>query len=219
VTKTVVLDSPRTAFSVETNDPPRRIVVDRDGWSAKANGGAFSVLTFHADLEHSLIVYGTADDQAANRETAEGLQRAIVERRSNFTVPLKSDREVTDADLKTHHLLLIGGPGCNAVTERFRAALPVTFGSHSFAVRNEAYAHPGSAVIAAADNPSNPRFSLVVLAGLSAEATAQAPAVLMRRDQRKAEVLVLAHGARPRALVVPARDLARDLEGPLTGRK
>lgn len=171
----------------------------------RAPGGAFSILSFHYELDRSLIVYGTADEAPCNREAAEALQRAIIERHSNYTVPIKSDKEVTDADLQSHHLLLIGRPDCNTVVERFRAALPITFGTQSFTVRQETYAHAGSAVIAAGENPLNKRYSVVVLAGLSADAMLQAPPVLLRRGQLAAEVLVLPHDAKPRPLVVPPR--------------
>ena len=84
-----------------------------------------------------------------NREAAEALQRAIVQKWSNVTVPIKSDKDVTDADLRTHHLLLIGRPDSNAVLERMKDALPLTFGSRSFTVGQESYAHANSAVLAA----------------------------------------------------------------------
>jgi hypothetical protein len=200
-----------THLSIETKARPQRLIVDRYGLAAKANGGVFSVLSFHHELEQCLIVYGTADEEASNREAAEKLQRAIRERHSNYTVPLKSDRNVTDADLKGHHLLLIGRPDSNSLVERFKSALPIAFGSRSFVVRSKAYAHPDSAVIAATENPMNKRYSLVVLAGLSAASTLNAPAALLREGQATGEVLVLPHDAKPQALVLPARELVREL--------
>ena len=40
------------------------------------------------------------DETPTNREAAEAVQKAIRERWSNYTVPIKSDREVSEADLK-----------------------------------------------------------------------------------------------------------------------
>lgn len=211
-TKAIALESPQTHFRIATTDCPRRLVADKYGDTAKKNGGIFSVLSFHADLEHSLIIYGTADEAAANREAAESLQRCIIERHSNYTVPIKTDREVTEDDLKSHHLLLIGRPDSNALVERFRKSLPVTFGSRSFTVRHETYAHAGSAVIAAGENPRNPRYSLVVLAGLSAESTFHTPTALLKSAHAAAEVLVLPNKGKPQSLVVPARELVREFE-------
>ena len=80
-------------------------------------GGPFGVHTFFDELEQTLIVYGTRDEVPSNREAALELQKAIVERGSNITVPVKSDREVTDDDLKNHHLLLVGRPETNGAAD------------------------------------------------------------------------------------------------------
>jgi hypothetical protein len=211
-TKTIKLESPQTPFTFATTERPQHLIADKYGDAAKRDGGVFSILSFYGDLEHTLIVYGTADESATNREAAESLQRSIIERHSNFTVPIRTDRDVTELDLKTHHLLLLGRPDANAVVRRFRTAFPITFGSRSFSVRDQTYAHAGSAVVAAGVNPLNPRYSLVVFAGLSAESTFHVPATHLKRGSTPAEVLVLPNRGRPRALVVPARELVRDFE-------
>jgi hypothetical protein len=210
VTKRVKLDGATSGFVIETEAFPRRLIVDKYGGTAKANGGAYALRSFAAELDQCLIVYGTGDEVAANREAAESLQRAIIQRWSNYTVPLKSDKEVTDEELKTHHLLLIGRPDCNPVVERARATLPVQFGSRSFVARGDAYAHPDSAVLAAGTNPLNPRYSVLVVAGLSAAATLRSAPRVMQDNQLSGEVAVLAHGASPRAMVVPPRELVHD---------
>jgi len=181
------------------------------------DGGPFSVQTFFSELERTLIVYGTQGETPTNREAADELQKGIIEHGSNITVPIKTDREVSADDLKTHHLLLIGRPDTNAVVARFRAALPVTFGGQSFAVRGETYAHANSGVIAAAENPLNTRYSLVVVAGLSAASTRNT-APHLARGGMSAEVVVYPSGAAIRGLVVPAKEIAsRAGEGRLRG--
>jgi hypothetical protein len=168
-------------------------------------GNVFSVMSFGRDEESTLIVYGTGTETPTNREAAEALQKALRERFSNFTIPVKADRDVTDDELKTHHLVLIGRPDSNCLVERFRKTWPITFGMRSFVVAGKTYAHEGSAVVAAAENPLNPRYSVVALAGLSAEATWHTPRQLLRMG--RGEVLLLPHGMPAQALVLPARDL------------
>ncbi|HEV3117536.1 MAG TPA: M1 family aminopeptidase, partial [Gemmataceae bacterium] len=219
--KMIPMTSAHPTFAFEVSHRPLRLVLDKHNTLAKANGGAFSIQSFHGELEHTLIVYGTADEEAANREAANALQRAIIERHSNFTVPIKTDRTVTDQDLQSHHLLLIGRPDSNTLVRRFQEELPIQFGARSFVVGKETYAHDGSAVLAAAANPGNKRFSLVVFAGLSAEATIDTVASWQGRGGSAAEVIVLPHAGRSKALVIPAKDLVKQLEAPLelTGRK
>jgi hypothetical protein len=175
-------------------------------------GGPFSVQTYNAELEQTLIVYGTRDELPTNREAAEALQKGIIERGSNITVPVKSDRDATDDDLKTRHVLLIGRPDSNSIVARFREALPITFGSQSFVVRGDTYAHADSAVIVVAENPLNKRFSLVVVAGMNAASTLRT-APLLARNGSTAEVVVYAQGAAPRSLVAPTKELVRETEG------
>src|SRR5207244_3682342 len=109
--------------------------------SAGRSGGAYSLMSFDAEREETLIVFGTRDEEAGNRAAAEELQRLVRTRWSNQTLPIKADKDVTDADLKSHHLLLIGRPDCNALTERFRTALAVTVRLPSFVAPQEPVRH------------------------------------------------------------------------------
>jgi hypothetical protein len=208
---TVPLEAGRTSFAIETKERSQRLIVDKYGMTAKASGGVYNVLTFHNELEKSLIVYGTGGEKATNREAGEDLQKAIIQAHSNYAVPIKTDKEVTEEDLKTHHLLLIGRPDINAVVKQFAAELPITFGTRSFTVRHDCYAHAGSAVLAAAANPANGRYSIVVIAGLSPEATLHAAPRLMGLAGHASEVVVLPNHAPSRVLVVPPRELEKEL--------
>jgi hypothetical protein len=175
------------------------------------NGSAFSILSFYREQEQSLIIYGTADEIAANHEAAQSLQKLIRQKWTNITIPIKADKDVTDTELKTHHLVLIGRPDSNRVVQRFRQDLPITFGSRSLIVRNKTYAHAGSAVVVAADNPLNKRYSMVVIAGLSAEATYHAPTLFLEKEHT-AQVLILPHGGPALPLVLPGANLVTELK-------
>jgi hypothetical protein len=164
----------------------------------RGRSGPFSVTTFHAELDQTLIVYGTSDEAAANLDAARVLQQAIRAFKTNVTDAVKADRDLTAEDAKKNHLLLIGRPESNRVVERMRGAFPVTFGRHSFAVRGETYAHAGSAVIAAAANPDNPRYSVVVIAGLEAYSTWRAAPRLPGLPA--AEVVLLPNGGAAKPL-------------------
>jgi hypothetical protein len=212
VTREVRIEGATARVVVETSEPPLRVVLDKYGQTARSNGGPFSVLTFHDELEQTLIVYGTTDERPTNREAAVALRQAILERGSNITVPIRPDTRVSEADLKSHHLILIGRPATNALVKRFENALPISFGSGSFAVREDVYAHPDSGVIAAAENPLNKRYSMVVAAGLGAASTLRTAPLLASRLYRPAEVVVLPHGLETRSLVLPAKDLVCEVK-------
>jgi hypothetical protein len=174
---------------------------------ADPGGGYWSIDSFEAEPERALIVFGTVKETDAQREAAEHLQKGIAQRWSNVRVPIQSDKDVSDADLTSHHLLLVGRPDTNAVTARLAEALPVRFGDASFVLRDETYAHPATAVIAAGPNPLAGRYEVVLFAGLSAEATWRCAQQAGDRTNPPAEVWLWASGARPRAMVAtPAGD-------------
>jgi hypothetical protein len=181
------------------------------GKALKPSAAAYAIQVFEDERDRALIVYGTRDEEAGNRSTAEALQNTIRTHWSNQTIPVKADRDVTDEELRNRHLLLIGRPDTNRIVERFGDAFPVTFGWRSFTIRGDTYAHAGSAVLAAAANPLNARYSAVVLAGLSAEATTRTPELMYHKDAAGADVMILPNGGKVKALVAPSRELVKDL--------
>jgi hypothetical protein len=175
------------------------------GRSDSPQGGFWSIFSFEKEPEKALIVYGTLADRNAQREAAGYLARKVARRWSNVDVPIKADSQVTDADVREHHLLLIGRPDSNYVLGRLAKGLPVTFGPASFVVRGQTYAHPGSAVVAAGSNPLNPRYSMVAYAGLGAEATwhsvQRLPDGGFDEGPLATEVLLLAAGSAPKPVI------------------
>ena len=91
--------------------------------------------------------------------------------------------------------------GCLAL-----AALLIVGGT--FVVRNETYAHPDSAVVVASGNALNPRYSLVVYAGLGARATRQCVENVPNRGGEPAEVLLMPVGLPIKALRLSIAPLA-----------
>jgi hypothetical protein len=164
---------------------------------------AWSVYSFEVEPEQALIVYGTLADRAAQREAAELLQRTIARRFSNYSIPIKADTEVNEDDLRNRHLVLVGRPATNRIAAQCTARVPVTFGAASFTVRNKTYAHPDSAVIAAGENPQNPRYSVVIYAGLGAQSTWKSVQRLEPDELPPAQVILLPAGRKTARFRVP----------------
>ena len=118
-------------------------------------------------------------------------------------MPLKTDKDVTEAEFLTHHVLLIGRPEVNTLAARWRDAFPVQLGPRSFTVAGETYAHPASALIVAGDNPANRRYSTILIAGLGGAATLRVAPALAGTKMKQAEAIILAHDGKPRFLVLP----------------
>ena len=104
----------------------------------------------------------------------------------------------------------MGRPEANAATARAARSLPVGFGPASASFRGATYAHPGTALIVAGENPLNPRFEVVAYAGLGADATWHAVEHVGSRRGEHPEVVLIAHGS-------PARDLVASPPAPRRG--
>jgi hypothetical protein len=169
----------------------------------KASGRFWSVDSFERQLDQSVIVYGTRAEADAQREAAYALQHKIAARFANITLPIKADTEVTDLMIKDSHLLLVGRPATNRLSERLAKALPIVFGAASFTLDGETYAHPLTAVISAGPNPLGADRSVVIFAGLSAEATWNCTRHFPDHGGATAEVMLIEDGGSIRRLAVP----------------
>ena len=207
VTQRMVFDADHPQLRIATRAKPLRVVVDKHGTTARGNGSPFTILTMDDELEHALIVYGTQDDEVGNLEAARLLQTALRRREHNVQPPIKPDREVSDDDLRGHHLLLVGRPSTNAVSQRFGAQWGVAFGARSFTVRDKVYTHPESAVLAAGDNPLDARWSVVLVAGLSSLGTYQVVGRFADDLLTYAPVVIAPFGRDMRDVVPPLPEL------------
>ncbi len=205
------LEKVEDVIELVTAKPPRRVVVDKNRISAGGNGAPFTILGYEDDLENTLILYGTLDETVANREAARKLQEVLRNREHDIVVPVKADTEVTEEELRNHHLVLLGRPDSNTLVARFRKQFPVAFAPHSFTLRGKVYAHPESAVLAAAENPLNRRFSLVLYAGLGTRAMLNLVAKLDEDYIGSAPLVLLPAGEPAHNLVAVPDELVREI--------
>jgi hypothetical protein len=196
-------------FNIGSQNAPVRVVVDKYLERARV-GPSSSVRAFWNDMPNTIIVYGTKDEADGNRDAAEQLQRILRTSSANHTVTIKPDAQTTDADIKDRHVILIGRPDANRLTLRFAEGLPVRFGWRSVRVEGDTLAHALSAIIASGPNPISPNRSLIVVAGLSAEATRSAAMRFAGETRQAADVVVLPQGMASAPLLIDPK-LTRDL--------
>lgn len=207
VTASRVFEAGQPEIRITSAQRPLRVVVDKHGLSARANGSPFTILSLDDELDQTLIVYGTRDEAVGNLEAARRLQTTLRRREHNVQPALRADHELTDNEARSHHLLLIGRPAANAVSQRFADALAPQWGTGSLRVRDQVLANPDSAVLAAADNPLNPRYSLVLVAGLASLSTYEAAGRFADERLSHAPVVLLPAGRASQELVPPLPEL------------
>jgi hypothetical protein len=113
---------------------------------------------------------------------------------------------------------LLGHPGTNALAARFKKEIPVSFGPHSFTIRGVPYANPETAVLVAATNPLNPRFSLVLYAGLGTRATVDIARKLDEENVSYAPLVLLPAGEKEHNMVLCPSEFVRDLAPAVDGK-
>lgn len=161
----------------------------------------WTVFSHEVEPDRVLIIYGTLRDQAAQKEAAEHLQTEIARRFANILPPVKSDESVSDDELSSHYLLLVGRPASNRVSAKITdksAAFPAKFGPQSFTLDDEGYANPLTSVVVAAENPFNPRYSAVIFAGLCAASTWRSVRDLPESTEPNPQVILRVAGKRTR---------------------
>ena len=169
---------------------------DAFGWSI--NG-------FETDLDRTVIVYGTLKESDAQREAATRLQRQIERKWSNIAVPIVSDKEASSGALKGKHLLLIGRPETNAIAKSLDPSIyprGLSFDAASFTLRGDTFANPKTALIVVTPNPDDSRTSIVMFAGLSAEATWHSIEAIGTLDGVPSNVILMPAGGKPRRLAI-----------------
>ena len=161
----------------------------------------WTIFSHEVEPDRGLIIYGTLHDRAAQREAALHLQSEVARRFANVLLEIKADHEVTQAELASHYLLLVGQPGTNRMTSEVvkkSAGFPVQFGRQSFTLAGDLYAHPDTWVIAAGENPFNARYSAVVFAGLSATSTWRSVRNLPDSSEPNPQIILNSSGKRTR---------------------
>jgi Prolyl oligopeptidase family len=91
-------------------------------------------------------------------------ERAVREWRRHFRgeVRIKSDRDVTDADIAEHHLVLWGDPDSNLILKRIAGQLPIAWDGSQVRVGNEKFDVAHHVPVLIHPNPLNPTRYVVL---------------------------------------------------------
>lgn len=200
VTSLVRIDE-KGNFSLTAEDKPSRVILNKYQRTLTRSGGTQTTSSFTGDLANCVIVYGTKDFADAQKNAAEKLHQLIRRGMYNYRVPVVSDQEFNLTQAREKHVILIGTPKTNRVAEKLADSFPVKFESGSFQVEGESYANPKTSMVSVIANPKSPSYSVLMVGGLSGEATYHAVGSL-GRGSRAGELLLMPGGGRARSRVL-----------------
>jgi len=123
-----------------------------------ARDGGVALTSILDDFSALLWVRGTSREVEANRSLSLLWRDVVADASVEVLPPLVSDAEVSDADLASHDLVVVGGPEDNVVAARLAEGwkLPLEVGKGYFRWQGKTYSRPEDGLAVAFPNPWSP---------------------------------------------------------------
>ncbi len=123
-------------------------------------------------LRHAqLLVYGTQDPAQTETNLTVAQHFSSADQWSAARFPIKSDREITDAELTGRSLVLIGGPASNRITALFAKDLPVQIEPAAITLRGKRFEGDDLGISLIYPHPRDPKEYVVLHAGTTFRGT------------------------------------------------
>jgi dienelactone hydrolase len=153
-----------------------REIEKRDGkWAAASkNGGLRKRHGLQGPIDDAFMdsflcvrPSGTPRDTASHRMAIDRLEtfRREYDKYLRADIPIKSDNEITDADIRNNHLVLFGDPGSNKLIARVLAKSPLRWDAKSVRIGARTFEGDNQLLIAIYPNPLNPEKYVVINSG------------------------------------------------------
>ena len=162
------VDGARTELAFAVPEKPARVVFDAGRDVPVPLGNPYALVSFTDDFTKTKVVYGTSRQIEANHTLALRFQTLVADSYSEELPPVVKDSELTDEELASSDLFLLGGPADNAVVARLAGKLPAALSKGSFSFEGKTYARPDDGVYLCVPNPWNPKRVAWVYAANSA---------------------------------------------------
>jgi hypothetical protein len=146
-------------FTFTSKEKPLRVTYDAAADVPVARDGGVALTSILDDFSALLWVRGTSREVEANRSLALLWREVVADASVEVLPPLVSDADVSDADLASHDLVVLGGPEDNGVAARMAArwTLPLEVGKGFFRWQGKTFSRPEDGLAVAFPNPWNPR--------------------------------------------------------------
>jgi hypothetical protein len=146
-------------FTFTSKERPVRVHFDAAADVPVSRDGGVGLPSMFDDFSALLWVRGSSREVEANRTLSSLWRDVVADTFVEVLPPLEVDAEVSDADLASHDLVVVGGPEDNLVAARLATKwkLPLETGKGFFRWQGRTYARPENGIAVAFPNPWNPR--------------------------------------------------------------
>jgi len=165
----VELDGTETLLELPVPEFPREIVFNAGNDFPVPRERFYTLANFIDDFHHTLIVYGTARQVEANHSLARRWQETVADAYVEILPPLRKDCEITDEEMRTHDLMVLGEAADHTLLDRLRGEIRgLEFGRGWFRWLGELYARPDDGLVLVVPNPWNEQKVLYLFLSNSA---------------------------------------------------
>ena len=168
VLKKIWFDTKKASFEFVSSDKPTIIRIDPRNHILKIQKMTPLLEEIWDVYPNMLVIYGTQSEEQANRTAAEWFNNDYLGLEGDT---IKADTDVSETDLKTKCVFLIGRPETNKIARRFKDSFPIKFDGAVFNWDGTTYNKPTHGLVQIIENPNNAQGLMIINAGLSAEAT------------------------------------------------
>jgi len=159
----IEIDGTTSNASFTVPDKPRRVLFDALVDFPVATDRYHTFGSFAEEFDRSVIVYGTARQVEANHTLALRFQSVLGDAFSEILPPVVKDAEVSDEQLASSDLFVLGDPRDNTLLARLAPQLPVETGPGWFRFEGKLHADTADGLYLALPNPFAPGRVLHVL--------------------------------------------------------
>jgi hypothetical protein len=128
----------------------------------------YTFSNYFDDFHHAIFVYGTSRQIEANHTLTLRYRDLLANRYTEILPPVKKDSEVSEEELASNDVFVLGGIADNGLLERMVKKLGLTVGKNFFQWRGETYGAADDGLFAAFPNPFNPQKTVYLVIANSA---------------------------------------------------
>ncbi|MBE9509427.1 MAG: hypothetical protein IMY71_01005 [Bacteroidetes bacterium] len=162
------VDSKAVDFDFRTQNEPQKLIVDPDYEILKIQRMPPRLWWFWDVYPDLIVIYGTLAEAESNKTAAERFNEEYLGLGNEI---IKADTDVSQDDLKSKCVFLIGRPETNKITQQFEDIFIIKFNEDKFTWQGITYDQPTQGVAQIVENPLDPESVIVLYIGLSGDAT------------------------------------------------
>lgn len=117
----------------------------------------YTFSSYFDDFHHTLFVYGTKQQIEGNRTLTTRYRDLLADRYTEILPEVLKDSEISEDQLATHDIFVIGGAADNTLTKTMARKLGLKFGKNHFQWQGKVYGAHDDGLVAVFPNPYNPK--------------------------------------------------------------